>query len=204
VSRPKPPNRAVREGPWRDASYLALDFETTGLDLLTDRVVSFGAVPVEHAGVRLGGSRHQVVDPGRPPSRTSVQIHELRPVDVARGAPEREAVGELEALLDRRILLAWFADVEISFLARMFPRARGWDRRTIDVRDLFIAEAGAGVERTSLSGAAAACGVPVASPHEALDDALVTAQLFLVLAARRERRDGRAPPVSALVRTAFA
>jgi DNA polymerase III epsilon subunit-like protein len=31
-----------------------------------------------------------------------------------------------------------------------------------------------------------ACGVPVADPHHALDDALVTAQLFLVLAARWE------------------
>jgi DNA polymerase III epsilon subunit-like protein len=30
--------------------------------------------------------------------------------------------------------------------------------------------------------------VPVASPHEALDDALVTAQLFLVLASRLEGR----------------
>ena len=34
-----------------------------------------------------------------------------------------------------------------------------------------------------LSGTARRWQVPVANPHEALDDALVTAQLFLVLAA---------------------
>jgi DNA polymerase III epsilon subunit-like protein len=39
----------------------------------------------------------------------------------------------------------------------------------------------------TLSQAAEAHGVPVDDPHQALDDALVTAQLFLVLAARLKR-----------------
>ena len=42
--------------------------------------------------------------------------------------------------------------------------------------------------RYSLSATAERYGVPVASPHEALDDALVTAQLFLVLATKLEER----------------
>ena len=38
----------------------------------------------------------------------------------------------------------------------------------------------------TLEQAADRLGVPVASPHHALDDALVTAQLFLVVASRME------------------
>ena len=42
--------------------------------------------------------------------------------------------------------------------------------------------------RQSLSSAAEHYGVPIANPHEALDDAMVTAQLFLLVAARLEER----------------
>lgn len=203
--RPRSPGRRAARVGWRDASLLGLDFETTGLDLGRDRVVSFGAVPVQRGAVVLGDAVHRLVDPGdRTPSRASVTVHGIRPVELAGQMPAEAAASELARLLDRRFLLAWFADVETAFLRRMFGRRSRWDGRTVDVRDLYRAEAGEGADRASLSTAAAACGVPVADPHHALDDALVTAQLFLVLAARRERRAGRTPAVGDLVRRAMA
>lgn len=204
-SGPAAPPRRVRRLDWRRAPYLALDFETTGLDLVHDRIVSFGAVPIERAAVRLAGAEHHVVDAGgRAPSRSSVRIHRLRPVDVLAGMSQAESAHMLERLLAGRFLVAWFAEVEIAFLCGLFgTRTRSWDLRTIDVRDMYLAEMGPEAERASLSRVASELGVPVVDPHQALDDALVTAQAFLVLAARRERREGRPPPVTSFVRTAF-
>jgi DNA polymerase-3 subunit epsilon len=197
---PRPPWRA-RRGSWRAARYLALDFETTGLDRAVDRIVSFGAIPVDGPVIRLGEATHEVVDPGdRGPSRTSVQIHGLRPVDVAGAMPADEARRRLADLLERRYLLAWYAPVETGFLAVMFgDRVRRWSGRTIDVRDLLAAFDGAPATRAPLSEAARSRGVPVADPHHALDDALVTAQLFLVLASRLEAA-GRIRSVGDLLR----
>ena len=63
------------------------------------------------------------------------------------------------------------------------------DLRTIDVRQMAIELEHMDRDvRQSLSSAAERYGVPVANPHEALDDAMVTAQLFLVLASRLEQR----------------
>ena len=101
-----------------------------------------------------------------------------------------EAREVLHRALAGRFLLVWFADVEVNFLTAIFGGRRGtWRRRTIDVRNLAI-EAD-GVPRSmraqrgyGLSWAAERLGVPVANPHEALDDALVTAQIFLVLTGR--------------------
>ena len=45
------------------------------------------------------------------------------------------------------------------------------------------------VSQLTLTQAAELFGVPVASPHHALDDALVTAQLFLVTASKLAERD---------------
>jgi DNA polymerase-3 subunit epsilon len=187
---PVAPSSRTRAATWRHGSFAALDFETTGLDLGNDVVVSFGVVPVDGGRVRMRDSVHQLVSPSVPPSPRSQTIHELRPQDLA-GSPEIEVAREiLAAALAGRFLLAWFADVEVHFLAAIFggslPR---WRRRTIDVRNLAIAVDGApravrGKPGYALSARAEAMGVPVANPHEALDDALVTAQLFLVLASK--------------------
>ena len=205
---PKPPSPRARVGTWRDARFAALDFETTGLDLGTDVVVSFGVVPIDDGRARLADSVHQLVSPSVPPSPRSQTIHELRPQDLA-GAPDIEQAREaLSAALAGRFLLAWFADVEVHFLTAIFGGSRrSWRRRTIDVRNLAIAVDGGArsARRTpgyALTASAEAYGVPVASPHEAFDDALVTAQLFLVLASKVPGRPD--PTVRQLLRIAGA
>jgi len=184
---PGPPRGALAR-PWRQAELVALDFEATGLDLDLDTIVSFGVVPVRAGRVVLGEGLHQLIDPHVPPSPRSQTIHGLRPVDLA-GAPRlEEARVRLRDALQGRFLLVWFAEVEVGFLAAIFGgRASTWRRRTIDVRNLAIAADGAPDEARgrpgyALTRLAARLGVPVADPHSALDDALVTAQLFLVLA----------------------
>jgi len=184
------PARRDRRRPWREAEFAALDFETTGLDYVNDAIVSFGVVPVQHGRIVLAGGVHQLVEPHVPPSPRSQTIHELRPQDLA-GSPR---IGEARALLHRtlrhRFLLVWFADVELNFLSAIFGGSRSaWRRRTIDVRNLAIEADGASRSLRKqpgygLSWAAERLGVPVASPHDALDDALVTAQAFLVLTGR--------------------
>ncbi|MEP7059111.1 MAG: 3'-5' exonuclease [Actinomycetota bacterium] len=185
---PAPP--AGARAPWREAAFASLDFETTGLDLSKDVVISFGVVPVLAGRVIVGGSVERFIRPEVPPSPRSQTIHELRPQDLA-GAPEMADVqASLKAALDGRYLLVWYAEVEMHFLRALFGGARrAWRRRTIDVRTLAIAADGAPDAARSqlgygLTNTAQRFGVPVANPHDALDDALVTAQLFITLAAR--------------------
>ena len=187
---PKGPRRALRLRSWRVVEFASLDFETTGLDYEKDAIVSFGVVPVRRGRVVVGDAVHQLVVPDIPSSATSMQIHRILPQDLADAPPLEVARERLRECLEGRFLIAWFANVEIAFLTRMFGgRARAWARRTVDVRELAIELEGANPDvRYSLTSAAERYGVPVANPHEALDDALVTAQLFLVLASRLEAK----------------
>lgn len=186
---PGPPYRG-RGRPWNRVRYAAIDFETTGLDLAHDAIVSYGVVPIDAGKIRVADSVHRLVRPAVPPSPRSQTIHLLRPQDLADAAIEREAAVDLRARLAGRVVLAWFADVEMHLLARTLGGSvAAWRRRTIDVRNLAIAVEGKGASVRAehgyaLTGTARRYGVPVASPHEAYDDALVTAQLFLVLVGR--------------------
>ena len=188
--RPAPPDRRVRRRPWREARYAALDFETTGLDYERDAIVSFGVVPVTGGRVMVGEGVHQLVHPEVPPSPSSQRIHELRPQDLADAPPLEVAREILGGAIEGRFLLVWFAEVEINFLCGIFGgRARRWAARCIDVRNLAIEAEAAGPSARdrpgySLTSTAGRYGVPVAEPHQAFDDALVTAQLFLVLSGK--------------------
>ena len=79
--RPAPPPRSSRRLHWRDAEFAALDFETTGLDLRRDAVVSFGLVPVRQGRIDLSEAIYQEVAPEVPLSHRSITIHHLRPID---------------------------------------------------------------------------------------------------------------------------
>jgi DNA polymerase-3 subunit epsilon len=206
---PPPPPRAARRAPWTEAGFASLDFETTGLDLVNDEVVSWGVAPVEGGGIPLAGAEYRLVAPRRPPDGASVRIHELRPADLATAPPLGEAAPALHDALTGRFLLAWAATIEQAFLRRIFGgSARSWRRRTIDVRDLARARMvreGKGASSWKGFDLAAACrrfGVPVERTHHAFDDALMTAELFLMLAAGEEATLGRRPRVVDLQRTA--
>ena len=185
---PAAPDRALRRALWREAPLAALDFETTGLDYERDAIVSFGVVPVLGGRVMAGEGVHQLVVPEVPSSARSMRVHEILPQDLVEAPPLAVAREQLRKAIEGRFLLTWYADVEVAFLGRIFGgKRREWIRRTVDVRELaLVVEDVRGFPGVhfSLSAMAERCGVPVANPHEALDDALVTAQLFLVLAAR--------------------
>jgi len=192
---PHGPPRGQRKMPWRTVDLASLDFEATGLNFERDRIVSLGVVPIDDGRIDVGRSVYELVDPGEVElTRDTVTIHGLRPVDV-HGASSTDAAREtLRRALRGRFLITWYATVEASFLAKLFgTRPSRWMRRSIDVRRLVVGVLGAEAARLTLEQAAARFDVPVASPHHALDDALVTAQLFLVTASKLGSVGARTP-----------
>lgn len=183
---PEAPPSSWRKMPWTRVPFASLDFEATGLDFSRDTIISFGVVPVTKGRIDVGDSVYQLVDPVDVPLDTrAIPVHMLRPHDLA-GAPSLEAAREaLRAALGRRFLVTWFAEVEAAFLDKIFGGGRKrWMRRAVDVRRLVAALEGGDRGPLTLAACAERYGIPVANPHHALDDALVTAQLFLVTAAK--------------------
>jgi DNA polymerase-3 subunit epsilon len=201
---PRRPSRALRRRPWTEAPFVALDFETTGLDARADSVISWGVVPVESGGIDLRGADYRLVAPAHPPGPETVRIHQLRPVDLADAPALPEIRHLLRGALDGRFLLAWAAGVEIGFLRRIFGgSSRAWRRRTVDVRELAVERLRSeddSARSTTLEGACRRLGVPVERTHHAFDDALMTAELLLVLATGRAQGTSRPPTVRDLVR----
>jgi len=188
--RPSPPPRSSRRLYWRDAEFAALDFETTGLDLRRDAVVSFGVVPVRQGRIDLSQAIYQEVAPEVPLSHRSITVHHLRPMDLVDAPPLGDVIQDLRTSLEGRYLLTWSAEIEASLLARAFGgRVRRWLARTIDVLRLAVLtdrlEGRDPPEGAyTLGETVARAGLPQEEAHDALNDALMTAEMFLALAAR--------------------
>jgi DNA polymerase-3 subunit epsilon len=168
-----------------------VDVELTGLDRARDEVIAFGAVPIEGGRIVAGGMVEGLVRPRRDPTAESVEIHGIRPQDLALAPPPPEAFAPLVAALPGTTPIAHAAWVERAFLG---PALRGAGsrlaRRMIDTAELWRL---LGIVRHShdpgyrpLREITEALGLPTHHPHQALGDALTTAQVFLALATHLE------------------
>ncbi|MGO9319442.1 MAG: exonuclease domain-containing protein [Solirubrobacteraceae bacterium] len=173
--------------PWRDASYCAVDLELTGLDPREHEIVSFGAVPIEQGRVQLGSAVHGRVRPLRPISESAIRVHGLRAADLADAPPLDVAIDPLLAVMAGRIPVVHVAAIERGFLRpalrRQGVRLRGPMIDTSVLGLVWLHERdGNGPRRVSLAELTAALGLPSHHPHDAVGDALTTAQVFIALA----------------------
>jgi DNA polymerase-3 subunit epsilon len=182
----------MRRASWREARLLVVDVELTGLDREKDELIAFGAVPIEGGRIVAGAMLEGLVRPKRQPTADSVEIHGIRPQDLESAPPLPDALAPLVAALRGATTpIAHAAWVERAFLGPALSAAGSkLPRRMIDTAELWRL---LGIIRDShdpgyrpLREITDALGLPTHHPHQALGDALTTAQVFLALATHLE------------------
>jgi DNA polymerase-3 subunit epsilon len=185
---------------WRQAEFVVLDFETTGLDLRRDEIVSYGAVLVRAGRVAVDSRVYGLVRPTRTISRAAAAVHGLVAADLRQAPGLDEAAEVLADLLTDRVLVAHAAWIEFAFLRRALgSQGIRLDGPVVDTAALSraVGLTAPGTEsEPRLESLAAGLGLPVHTPHHALGDALTTAGVFLALATRLDR--GQAQTVRSL------
>lgn len=188
---------ATPDTDWRQARYLAIDLELTGLDLRTSEILSIGYVPINGMDLVNAGATQVIVTPKGEVGQ-SASIHGLTDDQVAAGLPLADAMPLVLEALAGRVLVAHHAQVEVGFLSRacqaLYGRpliVRSIDTMALQRRVLRIgsdAEVRAGVLR--LHAARDHFGLPRYRSHLALTDAIAAGELFLAQAAHLAGRTG--------------
>ena len=179
---------------WDVPVYWALDLETGGLDARHDPIISVGMVPIRSGVIRLGESFSTLVrpDPGRPIKPESVRAHQLLAGDLRKSPPLRAVLMEVGRRLADGVLLVHNRGIDVSFLKEGHARTGvSWKKPVVvDTVDLIVKAAerrkflrpdGVQMPSLNLSEARRAHGLPDYQAHDALIDAVSTAELFLVL-----------------------
>jgi DNA polymerase-3 subunit epsilon len=181
-----------RSPPWDSLVYWALDVETGGLDAKRDPIIAVAMVPVRGGRIRLRESYRTLVRPedGSGITSASVTAHQLVTLDVS-GAPSlAEVLPEIDRRVREGVLLVHHASIDVAFLKRDFARLGvAWPSpKVVDTMRLLIRNAqlrdparSRDLVALNLSRARAEYGLPDYQAHDALTDAIATAELFLAV-----------------------
>lgn len=178
--------------PLEQVPFVAVDFETTGLNPQKNGIVSIGLVPFSLQRIRCAQSQHWLLDPGKPLSAESVVIHGITHSDLD-NAPDLAAIlPGLLAAIAGRVVVVHHRGIEQPFLNAAL-KARIGEGVEFPVIDTMELEArlhrGNGLSWWSrlwgkkpvsirLADSRSRYHLPYYAPHHALTDALASAELL--------------------------
>jgi DNA polymerase-3 subunit epsilon len=177
--------------------FVALDSETTGLNPLTDRIITIGAVAVQGGDIILEDSFEALLRVER--NTAAVTVHGITREQTRGGTEEPEALRLFLDYLRDGVIVGHHIDHDISTLNAAYQRHWGFDlmNRSLDTMDLtlHLERSGAFADRErirefTLDSLCELFGVVPHDRHTAGGDAFITAQVFLRLL-RLARRHGR-------------
>jgi DNA polymerase-3 subunit epsilon len=176
-----------------DNEWVALDCETTGLNVRTDEIISIGAVRIVGNRVMTSERLELLVRPERGVSPESVRIHRLRERDVAHGLPIDEAMKRLMHFIGSRPLVGYYLEFDVAMLNRaIWPMlGQGLPQPKIEISNLYYdykfrqlpayqqqANADVDLRFATLMND---LGLPLREAHDALNDAVMAALAFIKL-----------------------
>ena len=98
--------------------WVALDCETTGLNVRSDEIIAIGAVRIAGNRILTSQRLELLVRPDKAISPASVRIHRLRERDVAQGLPLAEALHQLLHFVGSRPLVGYYLEFDVAMLNR--------------------------------------------------------------------------------------
>lgn len=168
-----------------------LDLETSGLNTRRDQVLSIGAVAIEDGAIQFARQFECTLLRAQQQISASVLIHGLSPSTIAAGTDPCEALLGFMEFLDDSPVLAFHAGFDQRMLARALKESLQLRLRHpfFDVAELAaLICPEANLRNAGLDDWISHFGLHVGQRHHASADALVTAELTLILLSRAQRQ----------------
>lgn len=184
------------ETPMNELPILAVDFETTGLDAKTDKLLSIGFVKIEHEQIKLNSCYHQIIKANTRLEESNVIIHQITDAQKEQGQPLRIVVEQLLKALAGKVMLVHFARIERQFLQQACLELYGLapdfpiiDTLVIAKRQLDKRDVSYDPSELRLSRLRHNYQLPDHHGHDALNDAIATAELLLAQVNNKPKAD---------------
>jgi len=177
---------------FRDVEFLAIDIECTGLDEKEDDILSIGMVPVIEGAIRLSEAEYYLVRPRKAVPEETAVIHGILDGHLEDAPRMFEILPHVLRMMTGRVAIAHHQSIESKFLtaACRFLYRTPLVIPYVDTMRLEMRLFGRNQPSTMKSGAFRldACRqrykLPRYRAHNALIDAISSAELFLAQAAK--------------------
>ncbi|MGH1372603.1 MAG: 3'-5' exonuclease [Cellvibrionaceae bacterium] len=176
---------------WRKQEFLVVDAEMSSLDPSTGELLSLGWVVIRGGRIHLGSAQHHLLQSNAGVG-DSATIHQIRDCELKDGISDRELMELFVTAASGRVLVFHHAMLDVSFLDRLSRRLYGApllmpviDTLQIEKRTLERRELPLGQNVLRLASCCSRYNLPASPAHNALTDALATAELLLAQIAHK-------------------
>lgn len=177
-----------------DTQILSVDFETTGFNAQRDQILSIGFTSMQRGQITLANNYHQVIKTSGALTENNVAVHSITDRHTQSGIELAQGVEALLEALAGKVMLVHYAQIERTFLQQACYRLYGIAPVFLMIDTLLIAKKRKDKAATfydpselRLENLRREHQLPAHYAHNALNDAVATAELLLAETALRRK-----------------
>jgi DNA polymerase-3 subunit epsilon len=167
---------------------VVIDCETTGLNPRRDEVIAVAAIRVQNRRILTSGAFRAVIRSDNAPTAASIKVHQLRAHEVAQGREMHKVIPELLRFIGGRPIVGYYVDFDVAMLDKyVLPYIQSkLPNQRIEVSTVYYAlkyrDAPPGtVHDLRFASILSDLGLPALIQHDAFNDALMTAMIYVQL-----------------------
>ena len=172
-----------------DASgeYIVFDTETTGLNPKEDEILSIGAVKIKDNKILTSQTFEVYVKNSKEISSKSIEIHKIRPFDLKDTTSSEDAVKKFLAFIGSRPLIGYYLEFDVSMINKYIKPMLGirLPNKMIEVSEIYFENKITLIPQGNIDlrfdTILKNCSVPDMGVHNAVNDAIMTAIVYLKL-----------------------
>lgn len=179
--------------PLSEYTFVVCDTELTGFDRKRDEIISIGAVLIRDLQIDLGATFHQYIRPRNIEHTKATLIHRITPQQLMEAPPLEEVLPAFVEFMGNSLMVGHFLALDMDFLNRAARKVLGGTLSNPGIDTMRMAQ---GYQRVlnghfqeeedrscsyALEDLAKEYHLPMFKPHDAFEDAMQTAYLFLFL-----------------------
>lgn len=172
--------------------YVSFDCETTSLDVKEAEIISIGAVKIRGNKIVTSESFYVLVKPEGMMQARNVTIHGLRPKDLSNGLPIDEALKRFLDFVGGRPVVGYFLEYDVAMVNKFLKPmiGVGLPNRQIEVSAIFYQQEMRQkyydmVVDLRMANMIKTLKIPDLPRHDALNDSINVAMMYLALQARK-------------------
>ncbi len=171
----------------KSGEYIVFDTETTGLNPKKDEILSIGAVKIRDNKILISQTFEVYLKNSKEISSKSIQIHRIRPIDLKNAKEPEIAIKEFLEFIGSRPLVGYYLEFDIDMINRYIRPLLGitLPNKRIEVSELYFDKTISLIPQGNIDlrfdTILKNCSVPNMGVHNAVNDAIMTAMIYLKL-----------------------
>ncbi len=166
---------------------IVFDTETTGLNPKNDEILSIGAVKIQNNKIITSQTFEVYLKNSKEISSKSIEIHGIRECDLHNAIEPQEAIKDFLHFIGNRRLVGYYLEFDVSMINKYIKPMLGitLPNKMIEISEIYYEREITLIPQGNIDlrfdTILKKCGVPDMGAHNAVNDAIMTAMIYLKL-----------------------